>query len=291
MLLSIPGTPSPFRVMTSVQYGTVPGLPSWDARLHLDLLLPDPPPTNRAPAVVFLHGGGWAEGERSTGMYPWLNPLLAGHGFVTASVTYRLSRRAAFPAQIHDAKAAIRWLRANATAYGIDPDRVGVWGDSAGGHLAALLGTSGDLPELEGPCGSAAYSSRVQAVVARCAPTDFALFHPDDEDEPGSVLWLLFGGPAREHLDLARLASPVTHVRRGAPPFLLVHGDQDETVPYEQSSILAAELHAHGADVTVRTVPGGHHNMLPDVEAEWLNQPWTDLGYEALEFFSKHLRA
>jgi len=291
MLLSIPGTPSAFRVLQSIQYGTVPGLPPWKERLYLDLLIPDPPPRDPTPAVVYFHGGGWAEGACGYAMYPWLNPLLAAHGFVTASVTYRLSRFAPFPAQIHDAKAAIRWLRANAAEYGIDPSRIGVWGDSAGGHLAELLGTSAGIPQLEGPCGSPGYPSNVQAVVARCAPTDFVRWRAEDEDEPGSVFWRLFGGPGSQRRELARLASPITHVAAGVPPFLLVHGTEDETVPYEQATLLAGALRAHGGDVTIRTVAAGHHNLTADVDAQWGNEPWTELGHEALAFFTERLGA
>jgi acetyl esterase/lipase len=223
-------------------------------------------------------------------MYPWLNPLLAAHGFITASLTYRLSRFAPFPAQIHDAKAAIRWLKTHAPMYSIDPHRIGVWGDSAGGHLAALLGTSAGVPELEPTTGPPEQDSSVHAVVARCAPADLTSFHPDDEDQPGSVLWHLFAGPANTRHNLARLASPITHIHdQTLPPFLVVHGTQDETVPYQQAEILVQTLRAHGVDVTLRAIHGGHHNMLPDPEAPWTDTPWTDLGHEALAFFTKHL--
>lgn len=290
MLLSIADTPSPFRLVPALKYGTVYGLPDWQPQLCLDLLIPDPAPIRPAPVVVFLHGGGWSEGHRDTAMYPWLNPLLAAHGFITASITYRLTRGAPFPAQIHDAKAAIRWLRANATRYFIDPDRIGVWGDSAGGHLAALLGTSSGVPALEGAVGSPDQPSHVNAVVARCAPSDFTRFHPDGEDGPGSVLRRLFGGPASERENLARLASPTTHIRSAnLPPFLVVHGTHDETVPYEQAELLVDALRTHDADVRLRTIHGGHHNLLPDPDHPWADTPWTELGYEALDFFTEHL--
>lgn len=236
-----------------------------------------------------FHGGGWAEGDRATALYPWLNPLLAAHGFVAASVSYRLSRFAPFPAQIYDAKAAIRWLRANASIYDIDTERIGVWGHSAGGHLAALLGTSAEVAELEGPCGSPGYSSSVQAVIAYAAPTDFTCFHPEDENEPGSVPWLFFGGPPVDHPHLAWLASPVSHVCARVPPFLLVHGTADETVPLEQTRVLANELRRRGGDVTVREVPGVYHNLPSDMDGPLTEEPWADLGHEALGFFSKHL--
>jgi acetyl esterase/lipase len=292
MLLSLPGSPSAFQLLPALEYGTVHDPHPSQLRLCLDLLIPDPPPRQPTPAVVFFHGGGWAEGQRDTAMYPWLNPLLASHGFITASVTYRLSRFAPFPAQIHDAKAAIRWLRAHATRYCIDPNNIGVWGDSSGGHLAALLGTSAQVPELEGATGSPDQSSEVQAVVTRCAPSDFTRFHPDDEDQPGSVLWQLFAGPASKRQDLARLASPTAHILRSQlPPFLIVHGTHDELVPYEQAKLLVETLHAHEADATLHTIHGGHHNMLPGPDIPWSDTPWTDLGYEALAFFTKHLTA
>jgi acetyl esterase/lipase len=161
------------------------------------------------------------------------------------------------PAQIHDAKAAIRWLKAHATRYAIDP------------------------PEQ---------SSTVHAVVTRCAPSDLTQFHPDDEDRPGSVLWRLFGGPATTRQPLARLASPVTHIPSSPPsPFLVVHGTQDETVPYRQAQLLVRALHDRGGHATLRTVPGGHHNLLHDPDLPRTDTPWTGLGHEALTFFSEHL--
>src|SRR2546423_1597763 len=128
MLQALPGSPSSFTLIPALQYGEVPGLPPWEAPLHLDMLCSSPLPVALAPAVIYLHGGGWAEGERSTGLYPWLNPLLAAHGFITVSVTYRLSRFTHFPAQIHDAKAAVRWVRAHAEQYHINPEHIGAWG-------------------------------------------------------------------------------------------------------------------------------------------------------------------
>jgi acetyl esterase/lipase len=287
MQLSLSGAPHSFRVVPGIRYGEVPGVPLGEAQLVLDLLVPEPQPTTPTPTVVYLHGGGWEAGHHRAAMMPWLNPLLAAHGFVTASVQYRLSTKAPFPAQIHDVKAAIRWLRAAAETYGIDPDRIGVWGDSAGGHLAALLGTSGELPDLEGACGSPTQSSRVQAVVTRCAPTDFLRL--GDEDDTDGVLARLFGGRLGDRVALRRLASPVSHVHAGMPPFLIVHGTADETVPYEQAELLAQALRSVEAEVTVHTIPGAHHNMSTDPDLPWGDDPWEDLGRQALEFFTKHL--
>src|SRR5689334_1562727 len=121
MQLALSGTPTPFTLIRAIQYGEIPGAPPWSAPLYLDMLYPSPLPTEPVPAIIYLHGGGWSEGARSEGLYPWLNPLLAAHGFITVSITYRLSRFAPYPAQIHDAKAAVRWLRAHAEQYAIDP--------------------------------------------------------------------------------------------------------------------------------------------------------------------------
>ncbi|MEQ7005746.1 alpha/beta hydrolase [Actinopolymorpha sp. B17G11] len=267
------------------KYGSVPGLPAWQADRYLDLLLPTPRPPELAPAVLYLHGGGWRAGERSAGLYPWLSPLLAAHGFVAANVSYRLSGEAPFPAQLYDVKAAVRWVRANAEAYGIDPERVGVWGDSAGGHLAALLGTTAGRADLEGNCGSTEWSSAVQAVVMRCAPSDFPTMPPENAE----VLDALFGGPPSETAELRRLASPAGHVHAGVPPFLIVHGTRDETVPFDQAETMVQALRAYDRDVTFHVVEGGHHNLLENLDLPWGSDPWVDLGLQALDFFRRTL--
>jgi acetyl esterase/lipase len=275
MLMSLPGRPYEFRCVPAVEYARVPGVPDWEAPLHLDLLLPTPLPAPAVPAVIYLHGGGWRAGSRAQGWYPWLSPLLASQGFVTANVTYRLTDRAPFPAQLDDVKAAVRFLRAQAGSYGIDPDRIGVWGDSAGGHLASLLGVTSD--------------AAVQAVVTRCAPADFEWALTDDQGQ-GEVLSALFGGPPAERLELVRSAGPVHHVGPNVPPFLIVHGTQDETVPFASAEGFARKLRDAGADVTFQPVEGGHHNLLPDELAPFADDPWTELGEQALSFFDRHLR-
>jgi acetyl esterase/lipase len=309
MLISLSGGPASFRLLPALPYavataptsaggaggaggaGAESGVDPAATPLHLDLLLPDPAPAEPVPVVIYLHGGGWRSGQRSEAMYPWLNTLLAGHGFATAAVTYRLTDEAAFPAQIHDAKAAVRWLRANAGTYGLDADRIGVWGDSAGGHLASLLGVTAGVPELEGSGGNPDQSSAVQAVVARCAASNLermaARRAPDDP-----VLTALFGGPPSERKDVVRLASPRLQLRRGTtyPPFLLVHGTRDERADVtEQAEMFAADLRAHAADVTLHLVEDGHHNMRDDPDLPWSDVPWTELGHQALAFFTKHL--
>jgi acetyl esterase/lipase len=312
MLNSHSGGPASFRLLPALRYASVPALtatpapgvtpppgdesrtafPAAETALHLDLLLPDPAPAEPVPVVIYLHGGGWRSGQRSEAMYPWLNTLLAAHGFATAAVTYRLTDQAPFPAQIHDVKAAVRWLRAHARTYGLDPDRIGVWGDSAGGQLASLLGVTAGLPELEGAGGNPDQSTAVQAVVARCASSDLermaARRAPEDP-----VMTALFGGPPAERKDLVRLAGPRHHLRPGGsyPPFLLVHGTRDERADVaEQAEEFADALRDHGVDVTLHLVEGGHHNMREDPNLPWSDVPWTELGHLALAFFTKHLR-
>jgi acetyl esterase/lipase len=192
--------------------------------LKLDLYLPEKP----GPLVVWIHGGGWRAGDKRQ------CPLtfLAAEGYAVASVNYRLTDAAVFPAQIHDCKGAIRWLRARSGEHGYDAARVGVGGGSAGGHLAALVGTSGGVAELEGDVGgNRERSSRVQAVLDLFGPSDFTAFVAASERaaRPDSPEALLLGGPVAEKKELARLAGPVTHVGEGDPPILILHGSKDPT--------------------------------------------------------------
>ena len=197
------------------------------------------------------------QGDKS-GALGGLPALLAQGNYVAVAVGYRLSGEAIRPAQIHDCKAAIRWLRADAGQYGVDPERIGVWGSSAGGHLANLLGTTGDVKELlEGNCGTPNVSSRVRCVVSYCGPTDFlAAKRIQGGREPSSVS-LLLGGPVDEKKDLARQTSPINYVSADDPPFLLVHGTDDPTVPFEQAELFYRALQQAGVDVTLIRIEGG----------------------------------
>jgi acetyl esterase/lipase len=229
------------------------------------------------PAVIEIHGGAFTEGEPDVVR----NRLLAENGFFTASIQYRLSQEATFPAQIHDSKAAVRWVRAHADEYHIDTSRVGVWGTSAGGHLAALVGTSGDVPKLEGDGGSAGYSSAIQAVIDECGPTDMA--DRVSLVPPGELWWIeqLFGGPLGDRPDLVRLANPITHIRPNCPPFLIVHGELDDVVPVRSSELLYEALEAAECNATFIRIPGAGH----DFAESWDRSPEQ----VRLEFFQKHL--
>jgi acetyl esterase/lipase len=232
--------------------------------LRLDVYRPDSG-TRPAPAMLWLHGGGWREGTKR-------NPRpieLLRDGFVVVSVQYRLSHVAPFPAQLLDAKDAVKFIRQNAARYGIDPARIGVWGNSAGGQLAALLGTSGDARIFERQCAIRGVSSRVQAVIDECGPTDFrrhlALLKQRDPsenpDDPTSLYYQYFGGPVSTRRRLVRLANPISFVSPDAPPFLLIHGDQDPVVPIENSQWLEAALRRKGVPVRFLVQPGIKHDV------------------------------
>jgi len=215
----------------------------------------------KLPLVVWIHGGAWVGGDKGGCPAARLVP----RGYVAASINYRLSGEAVFPAQIHDCKAAIRWLRANAEKYGIDPDRIGVWGSSAGGHLVALLGTSGDIKELEGDKGPRNVSSRVQAVCDFFGPTDFSKIgdFPSNlkHNAPDSPESKLIGAPILENQEKGQRANPIRYIAKDCPPFLIMHGDKDMTVPMNQSELLNEALKKAGLDVTYHVVPGGGHGF------------------------------
>ncbi|MCX7750582.1 MAG: alpha/beta hydrolase [Candidatus Bipolaricaulota bacterium] len=268
----------PAQVLRDLAYARVGG-----KSLRLDLHLPRRAEGARIPVVVWIHGGGWRGGDKAGTPAP----EVLGEGYAVASINYRLSPEAPFPAQIHDCKAAVRWLRAHADRYGLDPDRIGVWGSSAGGHLAALLGTSGGVAELEGAVGEHLdQESRVQAVCDFFGPADLlALLEPGAWSAPTalSAVSLLLGGPVAERVELARLASPVAHVSPDDPPFLIVHGDRDATVPLDQSERLHRALTASGVSSTLHVVRGAGHGI-PELRRD----PAVDPLIRA--FFDRHLR-
>jgi acetyl esterase/lipase len=273
--------PVPLTFIPGVAYGEADGTP-----LLLDIVCPQTNATAPRPAILWLHGGGWFAGSRIEGVSYWC-ALLAAHGFWTASVDYRLSGEAPFPAQIHDVKAAIRWLRANAKVHSIDPSRVGIWGFSSGGHLAALAGLTADLPELEGTCGSPGFSSAVQAVAVGSAPTNFLATGGSMINDAPSPVTKLFGGTIAECRDLMRLASPMSHVHAGAPPFLIAHATLDETVPFEQAEQLATALTTIGVPVDFIVREGAYHNWNARPDPTYPNVRYWELGSLALQFFQK----
>ncbi|MER7110308.1 alpha/beta hydrolase [Streptomyces sp. NPDC000229] len=281
------------RVFEGVTYASTPG---YRPRL-LDARVPasDGP----VPAVVWIHGGGWLEGDRRfpppTVPVELLHGAALGAGLALVSIDYRHSLEAPFPAQVHDVKAAIRYVRRFAAGLGIDKDRIGVWGESAGGHLAALAGLVGTNgaggAALEGDVGVRDEDSGVRAVVDWYGVSDLTplLSHalppaPSGADYPNPFTSLL-GCDAEQLPDLARAASPVTYAEAAtAPPFLLIHGTADGLVPYSQSETLARALRRAGTEVTLRPVEGADHIFLgtPDV---------TPIVTESVAFLARHLGA
>lgn len=272
-------------VTRNVEYGNVDEQP-----LLLDIYRGKLSASKR-PAVVFIHGGGWQSGSKDKP--PSLVIDLARAGFVSVSINYRLLPKSKWPAQIYDCKTAIRFLRLSGSQYGIDETKIGVWGMSAGGHLAALLGTSGGVWELEGlPDNVRAPSSAVQAVVDLFGPTDIvklvnlrkqriaAKLKVDDPARGGlSPEEKLIGGTVLEKADIAKQASPITYITKDDPPFLIVHGEDDITVFPDQSILLDAALRKAGVPVTLKLVRGmGHSLKNPEIN-QWV-----------IDFFTRTLK-
>ena len=244
----------------NVEYGR-----AGDRSLVLDLARPKKASAKPRPVVVWIHGGGWVYGNKSISR---VLPFVASGDYVGVAIGYRLSREAIWPACIHDCKAAIRWLKANARKYNIDPERIGVFGHSAGGHLAVLLLTSGDVDELEGESGSAGQSSRVACGIGLSGMYDFVAVkdferknHPNLKPpaHPQGPEYRLFGGPLETKTKEMIAASPVTYATKDDPPCLLVHGTEDPTAPYDQAVRMNDALSKAGCDVTLIRIDGGGH--------------------------------
>jgi acetyl esterase/lipase len=240
-------------VVRDVEYARV-----GEQRLALDLYRPKG--VEKPPLVVWVHGGAWRSGSRR--QVPLLG--LVEHGLAIASVDYRLSTVAPFPAQVHDLKAAIRYLRGTAARHGIWAERIAIAGSSAGGHLALLVGVTAGVPELEGDVGEYRQaSSAVQAVVDFFGPTNLTTILAQSTPHGLSVrvpaLKLLLGGLPEERMELARLASPVLHLDPHDPPLLVYHGDQDPQVPIQQSQELVEACRKAGVPIRFEVVEGGVH--------------------------------
>ena len=260
----------------------LPYAPGGHERHKLDIYTPESAPTgNRLPLVVWVHGGGWQNGSKNGCPALWLVP----RGYAVASINYRLSSHATYPAQLEDCKTAIRWLRRNAVAYGIDGERIGVWGSSAGGHLVALLGVTGDVKDFD-KGENIGVSSAVQAVCDFFGPTDFLQMSkfPStiEHDSPTSPESKLIGGAIRENKDKVARANPLTFVSQGDAPFLILHGDKDPLVPIHQSELLEAALKEAHVDVALVRLAGAGHG------GQQFNTP--EQQQHIVAFFDKHLK-
>ena len=278
LLIPLLATPGCTALPPQAAYRDVPYVANGHPRQQLDLYSPSA--DKALPLIILIHGGGWSGGDKAEmPVKPFLDD-----GFAVASINYRLSQDARFPAQIEDCKAAVRWLRRNAARFNIDPDRIGVWGVSAGGHLAALLGTSGDTGVFD-VGGNLDVSSAVQAVADWFGPTDFLQMDAHRlpqgmaHDAPGSPESRLVGGPIQQNRQAVQRANPITYVTPRAPPFLIAHGDVDRLVPHHQSELLEHALKKNGTPVSLHTVKGGGHGFR-NPRADELRR----------QFFARHLK-
>lgn len=245
-------------------YANIPYQTVGKKELKLHLLIPEGNKNKRKPLIVFIKGSGWGKNKPQDSLMfiPQLAEF-AKKGYVVASVEHRTSHEAKFPAQLQDVRAAVLFLKENAKKYQINPKLVGVWGTSSGGHLAALLGTSCHAPKLEGKRSDSTFNSCVQAVVDWYGPTDFLQMSKGTPsyyaEAPESAESLLIGGPILENKEKVRKANPITYITKESPPFLLMHGDRDKRVPFNQSELLYEALKKNDVEATLIKVKGGGH--------------------------------
>lgn len=264
---------SPVRIVENVPYASVNG-----SELRVDIYEPFGDRSETHPAVVLIHGGGWTSFDKST--MSGMGQFLARFGFVAFSVDYRLFQDNGnrWPAQLDDVQLAVRWVRANAAKYGVNPERIGAFGHSAGAQLAALLGMEETRDNSDAALAN--YSSRVQAVVDVSGPTDFTTDHDPDGD---AFLSDFLGGDYSKNPEIWRDASPVFHVAKGDAPFLIVHGTRDENVPISQAQELLEKLQSAGVPASLIKVNDGHTFESPEVRRQ--------LAMETLAFFRRYLVA
>ena len=266
-----------------VVYSTVDGYQlTLDIAFRKDLQSP-------VPAIVHIHGGGWRGGNKNSDKAK----VFAEHGFVGISINYRLSGIAKFPKGVHDCKTAIRWLRAHAKQYNIDPNQIGVTGSSAGGHLSALLGTSGGDKYLEGTGDYLDYSSHVQAVVDHFGPTNFLRMN----DKPGQIdhfspdspesQWL--GDPITKLPNLVQKANPITYIDKDDPPTIIIHGENDKSVIFNQSELLYNALKQAGVETKLIRVKNADHGYKPNPPNATVSPTIEQINTMEIEWFQRVL--
>lgn len=264
----LPKTPPDFKLVTETiaTYGT--------NKVELSVYVPKADGT--FPCILDIHGGGW-EARQVEADKPMMERL-AQRGFVTALIAYRLSSQAPYPAALYDCKAAVRYLRANARRFKVDPKRIGVMGGSAGGHLSGLLAMTSGKREFDGPGPNPTYPSDVKACIVMAATQDLETANRE-KTSPKTIAF--FGASCAEKPEIYRQASPITHVRTGVPPVLFIEGEKDSAKIGRPE--MQEKLRALGIETDVHTLPGAPHPF-------WMSQPWLDQTVDlAAAFFKKHL--
>ncbi len=253
-----------------------------DIELKMDYLTPKVKSQKPLPAIVYIHYGGWKgdENSRSVGIAPLA--LLVNRGYFCATISYRYAPKYTYPAQIEDCKCAVRFLRAKAKEFNIDPDNIGAMGSSAGGHLSALLGATGDVKELEGTGGFEGFSSKVQAVAAFCGVFDAAALFLEHKSIRGTLIDFI-GCDLESGKEKYQKASPVYYLTKNAPPFLVAHGDKDRVVPIRQSELLVGKLKELGIPYVYYPLKKGEHGSGGEWKIFWD-------GRITGEFFDKYLK-
>ncbi len=275
MTTAAPPSPPGFFALRDLDYAN-----QNNPRQKLDLYLPEKPSKKPLPLIVYIHGGGWESGSKNE---PGVLLHFIQKGYAGASIGYRLTNEAKWPAQIHDVKAAMRWLKAHAKDHGFDAEKIGLFGISAGGQLVSLLGTSDGVSELDGTVGTAGTLPKIACVANFCGPANFLSFPGKgsiiDSEKSGTAITKLFGGPMSQHLAEAKAASPITYVSRDDPPFLHIHGTADTLVPLSQAEEFDAALDKAGVSSTLLTGEGAPHVFFS-----------PDLVSKMQTFFDHHLQ-
>jgi acetyl esterase/lipase len=249
--------------------------------MHVDLYLPKQSAGLR-PAVVYIHGGGWRGGNKRA--FSRHAAHMATLGFAGAAIEYRLSGEAKYPAAIHDSKAAVRWLRAHAAEYRIDPNRIGAAGGSAGGHLVGLLGTTNQIKEFEGAGGNSNFSSQVRAVAAFNPAVDFVSFGKGASGNASNAVYEFLGATYAHQPNLWAQAAPITHVNQNSAVFLFLHGTGDTVVPYQQSVDMMNKLKTAGIRAEIFSAPEAGHGFFN-------RPPWFQPALKRMEeFFIRELK-
>ena len=268
----------PGAIYNDITYCTPAGVPQ-----KLDVMYPASFNGKPTPVAVYIHGGGWTQGDKDTGVGAKDIPGILARGYIVVSLNYRLAPQYKWPAQITDVKCAIRHLRANAATYKLDPNKIGVWGGSAGGHLVSMLGTTDksagfDVGEYLDQ------SSRVQAVADLFGPSDLPAMAAGNSAGP---ITSVFGAQSRDDPILFK-ASPVTYITPDDPPFLILQGDKDTTVPMQQSQELYDKLKAAGVTATLVIVKNAEHSFRPSGGA--ISPSRAELAKMIADFFDQYLK-